>query len=223
VGGRPETVRSDLARVLDRRDGAWDTTNLVTVDADGNACVLTSSLGLGAGDWLPGLDLHLNSMLGEADLIREPLRARRADGQHDVAGLALDADGPSLAGGAAGGTRCEARSCRCWRHARRGPLGRTGRRAAAAASGSRCRTPRAGLPDNVPRALEAAGYRVRVWPDRHHYFGVSASLHGPARRVTRGEAVQQRSSLPADRRPAEVPALRTARVHRGGTRRPGFA
>ena len=36
-------------------------------------CVLTSSLGLGSGDWLPGLDLHLNSMLGETDLIREPL------------------------------------------------------------------------------------------------------------------------------------------------------
>jgi len=45
------------------------TTNLVAVDADGNACVLTTSLGLGSGDWLPGLDLHLNSMLGETDLI----------------------------------------------------------------------------------------------------------------------------------------------------------
>jgi len=32
--------------------------------------VLTTSLGLGSGDWLPGLDLHLNSMLGESDLIR---------------------------------------------------------------------------------------------------------------------------------------------------------
>ena len=43
------------------------------VDADGNACVLTTSLGLGSGDWLPGLDLHLNSMLGEADLLVGPL------------------------------------------------------------------------------------------------------------------------------------------------------
>ena len=49
------------------------TTNLVTVDAEGNACVLTTSLGLGSGDFLPGLDLHLNSMLGEADLVRGPL------------------------------------------------------------------------------------------------------------------------------------------------------
>ena len=49
------------------------TTNLTVVDHDGNACVLTTSLGLGSGDWLPGLDLHLNSMLGESDLIRETL------------------------------------------------------------------------------------------------------------------------------------------------------
>ena len=39
------------------------------MDAAGDAVVLTTSLGLGSGDWLPGLDLHLNSMLGEADLL----------------------------------------------------------------------------------------------------------------------------------------------------------
>ena len=49
------------------------TTNLVTADSDGNVCVLTSSLGLGTGDFLAGLDLHLNSMLGEVDLLRAPL------------------------------------------------------------------------------------------------------------------------------------------------------
>src|SRR3990170_6917811 len=37
------------------------TTNLTCVDAEGNACVVTTSLGLCSGDWLPGLDLHLNS------------------------------------------------------------------------------------------------------------------------------------------------------------------
>ncbi|HEY3070916.1 MAG TPA: gamma-glutamyltransferase, partial [Gaiellaceae bacterium] len=50
-----------------------DTTNLVTADGDGNACVLTTSLGLGSGDYLPGFDVHLNSMLGEADLLVNPL------------------------------------------------------------------------------------------------------------------------------------------------------
>ena len=57
-------------------DTEGDTTNLVSVDADGNACVITTSLGLGSGDYLPGLDLHLNSMLGEADLVRGEARAR---------------------------------------------------------------------------------------------------------------------------------------------------
>ena len=49
------------------------TTNLAAVDRDGNGCAITTSLGLGSGDFLPGLDLHLNSMLGEADLVRGPL------------------------------------------------------------------------------------------------------------------------------------------------------
>ena len=66
-----------MTRSSSSLDGAPDptahTTNLVTVDAEGNACVLTTSLGLGSGDWLPGLDLHLNSMLGEVDLLRGAL------------------------------------------------------------------------------------------------------------------------------------------------------
>ena len=49
------------------------TTNLCTVDREGNACVLTTSLGLGSGDFLPGYDVHLNSMLGESDLLIGPL------------------------------------------------------------------------------------------------------------------------------------------------------
>src|SRR5919108_24044 len=65
-----------ILRALDEQpDGGPHTTNLVTVDRSGNACVLTTSLGLGSGDYLPGLDLHLNSMLGEADLVRGELRA----------------------------------------------------------------------------------------------------------------------------------------------------
>ena len=47
------------------------TTNLAVLDDDGNACVVTTSLGLGSGDFVPGFDLHLNSMLGEVDLLTE--------------------------------------------------------------------------------------------------------------------------------------------------------
>ncbi|MEV0127573.1 gamma-glutamyltransferase [Dactylosporangium sp. NPDC050688] len=47
-----------------------DTTNIAVVDDSGNACVITMTLGIGAGVWLPGLGVHLNSMLGEGELIR---------------------------------------------------------------------------------------------------------------------------------------------------------
>jgi gamma-glutamyltranspeptidase/glutathione hydrolase len=171
--GRPAGDRAlVLARVLDRRDGAGDTTNLVTVDAEGNACVLTSSLGLGAGDWLPGLDLHLNSMLGEADLIREPLRPGERMGSMMSPTMALDADGPLLAGGAAGGTRLRSALVQVL-------AGTLDERLSADEVVERPRLHPAdgvvhlepGFRDEVPRALEAAGYRVRAWPDRHHYFG----------------------------------------------------
>jgi len=46
-----------------------DTTNISVVDPDGNACVVTTTLGIGSAVWLPGLGVHLNSMLGEGELI----------------------------------------------------------------------------------------------------------------------------------------------------------
>ncbi len=161
-----------LARVLDRPDVAGDTTNLVAIDAEGNACVLTSSLGLGAGEWLPGLDLHLNSMLGEADLIRESLRVGERMGSMMSPTLALDDGGPALAGGAAGGTRLRSALVQVL-------AGTLDEGLSAEEAVERPRLHPAarvvhlepGWPDEVPEALEAAGYDVRKWPERHHYFG----------------------------------------------------
>ncbi len=45
-----------------------DTTNISVVDPEGNACVVTTTLGLGSTVWLPGYGVHLNSMLGEGEL-----------------------------------------------------------------------------------------------------------------------------------------------------------
>jgi gamma-glutamyltranspeptidase / glutathione hydrolase len=81
------------------------TTNLVTVDAEGSACVLTTSLGLGSGDWLPGFDLHLNSMLGEVDLVLGPLEPGGRMASMMAPSLVFDGSGLELAIGAAGGTR----------------------------------------------------------------------------------------------------------------------
>jgi gamma-glutamyltranspeptidase/glutathione hydrolase len=148
------------------------TTNLVAVDGEGNACVLTTSLGLGSGDWLPGLDLHLNSMLGETDLVVEPPKPGRRMRSMMAPSLAVDGDGLALAIGSAGGTRL-----------------RTALVSVASAlldeelepqvAVDRPRLHRAGdvvnaepgIDDGALAVLESRGLFVRRWPERHHYFG----------------------------------------------------
>jgi gamma-glutamyltranspeptidase/glutathione hydrolase len=46
-----------------------DTSNISVVDGEGNACVITLTLGIGSGIWVAGHGIHLNSMLGEGELI----------------------------------------------------------------------------------------------------------------------------------------------------------
>ena len=161
-----------LVRALDRPDGTGDTTNLVTVDTEGNACVLTSSLGLGAGDWLPGLDMHLNSMLGESDLIREPLRPGQRMGSMMSPTVALDGDGLAFAGGAAGGTRLRSALVQVLAGVLDeglAPATAVDRPRLHPAAGTVHLEP--GLEPAVAPALEAAGYLVRPWAELHHYFG----------------------------------------------------
>ena len=149
-----------------------DTTNLAVVDGDGNACVLTTSLGLGSGDFLPGLDLHLNSMLGEADLLHTPLVAGERMDSMMAPLLARSRDGVELAAGAAGGTRL--------RTALLGTLaGILDEELAPENAVARprfhavARTLNAepGVDEAALATLERRGWRVRRWPARHHYFG----------------------------------------------------
>src|SRR5581483_10732386 len=106
LGGEPGRTLALLEALTDEPlAGGAHTTNLVVVDREGSACVLTTSLGLGSGDWLPGLDLHLNSMLGEVDLLVAPLRPGERMESMMAPSLALGDHGPALAIGAAGGTR----------------------------------------------------------------------------------------------------------------------
>ncbi len=153
------------------------TTNLVTVDAAGNTCVLTTSLGLGSGDYLPGLDLQLNSMLGEVDLLTRPLEPGERMQSMMAPSIAFDTDGPVLAIGSAGGTRL-----------------RTALVTVAAAILDEGLAPQdavelprvhpAGAVVNAePGADEAAlgrlaadGREVRRWPERHHYFGGASAI-----------------------------------------------
>ncbi|MBA3475473.1 MAG: gamma-glutamyltransferase, partial [Actinobacteria bacterium] len=91
-----------LLNALDGTGTEGHTTNLVTADSAGHACVLTSSLGLGTGDFLPGLDLQLNSMLGEVDLLLEPLQPGARMHSMMAPSLAIDEEGVALAIGSAG-------------------------------------------------------------------------------------------------------------------------
>jgi gamma-glutamyltranspeptidase / glutathione hydrolase len=148
------------------------TTNLTVVDADGNACVLTSSLGLGSGDWLPGLDLHLNSMLGETDLLREPLRPGARMASMMAPTLVFDPDGLELALGAAGGTRLRtalAGVLVAVVHDGAAPQAAIDRPRFHPANGLVNAEP--GVDERWLVSLEARGRSVRRWSALHHYFG----------------------------------------------------
>jgi gamma-glutamyltranspeptidase/glutathione hydrolase len=161
-----------LVTALAGRDSAGHTTNLVVADRDGCACVLTTSLGLGTGDFLFGYDLQLNSMLGEVDLLRGPLEPGGRMESMMAPSLAVAPDGPVLAIGAAGGTRL-----------------RTALVGVAAAildeeldavdavtrprfhpAGSNVHA-EPGVDEEGLAELERRGWTVRRWPALHHYFG----------------------------------------------------
>ena len=149
------------------------TTNVTVVDGDENACVLTTSLGLGSGDFLPDLDLHLNSMLGEVDLLQGPLEPGRRMQSMMAPTLAVAAvDGLTLAAGAAGGTRLrgallgvvagildeELDAPKAVDRPRFHPVGKT-------------INAEPGVDEDALVRLAADGWTVRRWPSRHHYFG----------------------------------------------------
>ncbi len=95
-----------LAAALRKPDRRAETTNLIAVDDRGDACVITTSLGLGAGVWVPGYGAHLNSMLGEGELVREGTAVGDRMGSMMSPLVVLDDDGGLLlAAGAAGGSR----------------------------------------------------------------------------------------------------------------------
>jgi gamma-glutamyltranspeptidase/glutathione hydrolase len=147
-------------------------------DADGNACVLTTSLGLGSGDFLPGLQVHLNSMLGEADLLVGELEpGRRMESMMAPVAVA-GSDGVELVAGAAGGTRLRSALVQVLA----GILDE-GLDDQEAVDRGRLHPVRGfpgepatvhlepGFGDPEVEALAAAGFAVRRWAARHHYFG----------------------------------------------------
>lgn len=152
--------------------GGEHTTNMVAVDGDGRACVLTHSLGVGAGVWVPGLDLQLNNLLGETDIASgdpqpgDHLESRMAPS------LVFDDNGLALAIGAAGATRLRTALCGVLA----GILDEGLDPAHAVARPRVHPTPllidaEPGVDERALGELESRGRTVRRWERLHHYFG----------------------------------------------------
>jgi len=152
--------------------GGEHTTNMVAVDGHGRACVLTHSLGVGAGVWIPGFDTQLNNLLGETDIAHgdpqpgDHLESRMAPS------LAFDDNGLALAIGSAGATRLRTALATVLA----GVLDE-GLDVETAVSRPRVH-PTSDLVDAEPGVdekalveLENRGRTVRRWERFHHYFG----------------------------------------------------
>lgn len=148
------------------------TSNISVVDAAGNVCVLTSSLGLCSGDWVPGFDLHLNSILGEKYLHRGVLGPGDRMGSMMAPSIVLDPEGFVLGIGSAGAARLRTAI--------------VGVAAGILDEGLEPRSavdrPRFHRQDDVVNVepgvdgaalaeLERRGLEVRRWPELNYYFG----------------------------------------------------
>jgi gamma-glutamyltranspeptidase/glutathione hydrolase len=170
LSGR-ERVRA-LLKALAAEGAGSHTTNLVAVDEKGNACVLTTSLGLGSGDYLPGFDLHLNSMLGEKDLVSSELVPGERVLSMTAPSVAVDERGLALAIGSAGGTRLRSALVQV-------ASGILDEGLSPAEAIERPRFHPAGsvlnaepgVDEEALAELEASGWQVRRWDSLHHYFG----------------------------------------------------
>src|SRR5436190_7084973 len=176
LSGLSQTERV-LALVLalseDATAAGGDTTNISVADGEGNICIVTTSLGLGSGDFLPGLDLHLNSILGEADLLAGPLEPGSRMESMMAPSIVFEASGrPLLGAGAAGGTRLRTallESVSGILDEGLEPDAAIARPRFHPAGDTLHAEP--GIHEEALASLEAAGRRVRRWPSQHHYFG----------------------------------------------------
>jgi gamma-glutamyltranspeptidase/glutathione hydrolase len=180
VAGDPTTDARSAAALIDALRAPTkraETTNIVAVDDHGNGCAITTSLGLGSGVWVPGYGVHLNSMLGEGELIRGLVHPGVRMGSMMSPLIALDDHGQLAAiAGAAGGSRIRPALVQVVLRMLRG-----------AAPQEAIDAPRlAALPDlvrlepgffsQVIRSLESDGYKTAIADHRDPYFGGVSAL-----------------------------------------------
>jgi gamma-glutamyltranspeptidase/glutathione hydrolase len=198
LGGYEVRARHDLSRVVDTiaglpadlsrprraiglagalrdqgRQKIGDTTNVSVVDPEGNACVITTTLGLGSGVWLPGLGINLNSMLGEGELITDDLAPGRRMSSNMCPLVVIDGEGRlAVAAGSAGASRIRTALIDTL-------LGVLvdGVDMATALARPRFHVVddtvhvEPGYPRDELTQLAGAGYKIKQWPGLNHYFG----------------------------------------------------
>lgn len=164
-----------VAAALDNQVGTrlGDTTNISVRDRHGNCCVVTVSLGVGAGIWLDRYGIHLNSMMGEGELrIGEVGPGDRVASMMCPLVVTDPSGHPVLAAGSAGASRIRSALL----YTLLGVLvdGLPVPDAVAA--------PRAHVvggvvhaepdfPDDELALLAEAGWKVNRWTESSHYFG----------------------------------------------------
>src|SRR5690606_39487634 len=148
-------------------------------DADGNACVVTLTLGIGSGVWLPGLGVHLNSMLGEGELWTGQLAPGQRVASMMCPLVVLDDDGGLVrAAGSAGASRIRTALVHTLVNVlvdRLHPAAATARprfHPGAGEPGAPATVhAEPGYPEQELAALAEAGYALNRWDHISHYFG----------------------------------------------------
>jgi gamma-glutamyltranspeptidase / glutathione hydrolase len=155
------------------RQKIGDTTNVSVVDADGNACVITTTLGLGAAVWLPGLGVNMNSMLGEGELITDDLApGRRMSSNMCPLVVIGPEENLAVAAGSAGASRIRTALIDTLLGVLVDGLdmpGAIGRPRFHVVDDTVHAEP--GYPEDELAALAEAGWTINRWPELNHYFG----------------------------------------------------
>jgi gamma-glutamyltranspeptidase / glutathione hydrolase len=169
-------VAAGLAGTAER-PAAAGTTHISVVDAAGNAASLSSSTGSGSGVVVPGTGIHMNNMLGEADLAAGPRTPGARLTSMMAPTLALGPTGPRLVAGSAGSVRLRGAIMQI-------VVNVLGRDLGVAEAIERPRVHvdephvhlEGGFDAGEADALEASGYDVVRWRRRNLFFGGAAAV-----------------------------------------------
>jgi gamma-glutamyltranspeptidase / glutathione hydrolase len=174
-----DAVREGLRVSVTEPVGLPSTTHISVVDADGNAASLSASTGCGSGIVVPGTGIHVNNMLGEADL--NPGGTAGAPGRRLTSMMApsvLLEDGQArLVLGSAGSARLRGAIVQIIRNVvdHELPL-EEALPAPRVHFGEGQLHLEGGIDPEVADELEAGGYDVVRWGARNLYFGGAAAV-----------------------------------------------